>query len=52
MDSAQVTSLPALISLRVTPDSTPPVYTGTGVVCGVDLVVLFPSSPSESSPQQ
>ena len=48
--SAQVASYPALIWVRLTPDSTPPAYTATGTLLCV--VELFPSSPKVSSPQQ
>ena len=41
--SAQVERNPALIWVRVTPDSTPPAYTGTGTLLCV--VELFPRSP-------
>ncbi len=49
--SAHVKLLAVAIWIRVTPASTPPVYTGTGVV-KFPVELLFPSSPLPSSPQQ
>jgi hypothetical protein len=50
--SPQAMELPAEICIRVTVDSTPVAVTATGVVTGVLVVVLFPSCPRPSFPQQ
>jgi hypothetical protein len=50
--NAQTCQYPMVIWVKVTPASTPPVYTATGVSCAVAVVTPFPSSPSLSSPQQ
>ena len=50
MDSAHVKLVPAVIWVRVTPDSAPPVLAATGTL--LLMVVLSPSSPLVPSPQQ
>ena len=50
LPSAQARSLPTLIWVSVTPESTPAVDTATGTLLLV--TVLFPSCPSEFLPQQ